>query len=228
MPPRTTHLARVSPSKLEGLEQCPCFEYESIINLDDNMETPAQRGTRLHKAVETTDLSLCLDEEERDQVQGCIDYEQSLVSAHPNGRILREQRVTVPDLTYGTLDFCLIDGADAWVVDYKFVRTLSLSTPGNNFQLACYATGLLHKRPRSLQRVHATLLAPAIRFAPDPHTFTRDDIPVVEARIRSVIQAANDQFKKPTPCDMCAKRLRSSLLFPFSWSHDPSPTKTIP
>lgn len=212
-----TH-ARYSPSKLEGLEACPCFEHQDRDDAadddaggasPDSDETPAQRGSRLHKAVENGDITLCRDEDEITQVTACIEYLQSLKSSHtlPLADVLRERRVVIPDLTYGTLDHGFLWGSkdapeEADITDFKFIRVPSVSSPEENFQLACYAVGLLIEFP-SLQRVRATLLAPGLRYLPDPAVFTRDSIEPVTERIRSVLRAVADPFKKPTVCDYC-------------------------
>lgn len=204
--------ARYSPSKLEALEHCPCFEYEESPDneRDDNNETPAERGTRLHKATETADLNLCLDDDERRQVQTCLDYTDSVIAAagsDNNGRpikILREAKVIVPDLTYGTLDFCAVGRTKAWILDYKFIRTPSISLPQFNLQVNTYAAGIFYRFKR-VQEVSGNLLAPALGSVPDAAEIHRDDVPDIEGRIKSVIKNANDVFKKPTPCDLCSK-----------------------
>ena len=205
--------ARYSPSKLEGLEACPCFDYKQDEDEDDVSpdadETPAQRGTRLHKAVETEDTSLCCDEDEIGQVTACIEYMQSLAASSqlPLAKTLREHRVTIPDLTYGTLDHGFLWGPEgapleADITDFKFIRVPSVSSPEDNFQLACYAVGLLIEYP-SLQRVRATLLAPGLRYLPEPAVFTRDHIDIVKQRIAAVLQQVADPFKQPSVCDFC-------------------------
>ena len=203
--------ARYSPSKLEGLENCPCFEYKQWDLPEDGEETPAERGTRLHKAVETEDEKLCKDEAELEQVRMCIGHNQSLLvsSSLPMAGVMKEMRVEIPDLTYGTADHVVLWG-DPWapveadLVDFKFVKTNSISDPKDNLQLSCYAVGLMYKYP-ALTTVRARIVAPEVKYVPDPAVFTRDDIPGIEARIRVILADVSDVFKNPRVCDFCSK-----------------------
>ena len=208
MEKKPKHFKRFSPSKLEGLEQCPCFESEEIeASTEGGAEAPAPRGPRLHQATETRDLNLCDDESERQQVQTCIEYMDSMIAAAgPDPDIRTEMRVRVGDLTYGTLDFVVLNRGhtEAWLADWKYIRTPSISDARVNLQIATYCAGLLH-RFKKLKQVHGNLVAPALGHNSEPVTFVRETLPAIEARIRGVIESANDPFKKPRACDMCAK-----------------------
>jgi hypothetical protein len=208
-----TH-ARYSPSKLEALESCPCFEMddEAFGKTKEGEETPAERGTRLHKAVETRDLSLCNDDDETAQVQSCIDGEEVLISSHggpERTKVLRERRVTVPDLTFGTLDFVMLYGDQlqyAYVRDLKFVRSDSVSAPEVNFQLACYVCGLFHDTELAgIKEIKADLFMPTLRWCPPSVTYTRADVPALIARIENTLNKVNDVFKAPVTCGECVR-----------------------
>lgn len=212
-PFKRTRPIRFSPSKLEALEICPCFEYKAS---DDgpapspDEETVAQRGTRLHKAVETEDLTLCNDAYEVSLVTACLEYKKSIVpqdEARPH-TVLKEFEVKIPERTRGILDWAVLWGepgnpTSASIRDFKFIKGHSVSAPEDNLQLAAYAGGLFHKFP-TIESVDVSLVAPEIRYAPDPAVLSRKEhLPKIEARIDRVILEANDPFKKPRLCDLC-------------------------
>ena len=199
--------ARYSPSKLEALESCPCFEYAPE-KVTAGEESAKARGTRLHSAVEREDLELCLDEEERTQVGSCIEFKHSQMAAHPEALVLHEEYVEIPDLTYGTLDFGLLWSEESskrgLLADWKFNRAATIPDARTNLQIACYGTGLLSKYP-DLESVRAHIFAPGLRWAPDPMILTRADIPAVRARIEKILVSMADPFKRPTPWEGCAR-----------------------
>lgn len=211
-PYKRTKPIRFSPSKLEALELCPCFEYKTYEEKpgEDGEETVAQRGTRLHLAVETEDLELCNDEYETSLVQSCIEYNKSMVPPDETRehQILKEFKVQIPERTRGVLDRVVLWGpaaapTSASLRDFKFIKGFSVSAPEDNLQLAAYAGGLMYTFP-TLESVDVGLVAPEIRYAPEPAVLTRADLPRIEARIDKVIAEANDPFKKPRLCDNCS------------------------
>lgn len=201
---------RLSPSKLEAKEQCPCFDYQQFVVKDDGEETPAERGTRLHKAVEDMDLSLCKDDGERRQVQMCIDYTMNMLAGNeiPPVEVWKEKelRIGLLDngeyLTSGTLDYAALWANHATLLDYKFVRGASVSEPKDNLQLACYALGLLEACP-GIEAVEAGILAPGVEWAPEPVIYMRADMPKIVERIKAVLASAEDPFKQPRSGEVC-------------------------
>lgn len=204
--------ARFSPSKLEALEKCVCFDYQDFTDIDDNGETPAERGTRLHKIMETGDLSLCKTDAEHDECNTCLLVIEGMVKENkvPPKR-LNELHVSVGDLTYGTLDLALIFEDRAVVIDYKFVRSIAaVSDPSENLQCQTYAAGLFEAYPQ-VQSCAVGIFAPSIAWFPPRHVYTRNDVEtLIKPRIRKVIERAGDPFKVPTPCDMCSNCANAS------------------
>lgn len=198
--------ARFSPSKLEALEQCPCFEYTQTETNDDE-ESPAERGTRLHLLVETGESQYIKDEEDKELYNKVQQLLMGMRAKHGESGLdeRTELRVELEDLTYGTADKVLIwrKLKKAILIDWKFIRGRSVSEPADNLQLQCYSGGLLEKFP-DLDEVTAYIAAPQIDWLPEGHTYTRDDLPVIRSRVEKVVADCADSFKKPRPGDLCS------------------------
>jgi hypothetical protein len=214
----------MGPSKAEALEMCPCYEREPYEQKDDQGETPSERGTRLHLAVETNDLTLCLNDDEKALVQTCLDTVNMLVGTAGEGAVVnREVQVSIPDpndpeepLTWGTADWILFypGGRKAIGLDWKFIRTMSVSAPKNNLQFRSYAIGILCQYPE-LEEIKFTMVAPEFKLIPDPVVFTREDIVPTQERLGRAKANWLDPFKKPCPsdlCSMCAHAARCPAL----------------
>lgn len=210
MPP-SKH-ANVGPSKLESFELCPCYDREDNEDRDDQGETPAERGTRLHEATEKADLTLCMNDDEKQLVQICLDSAHMLAASSGEGhQVLKEVRVEIPDpedpeslLTWGTADWVLIypGGKIAHGRDYKFIRTPSVSEPEQNLQIQTYAVGLFFMFP-DLEEVRFDLIMPEFKKLPDPVVLRREAIPAVIARIKAIKAERMDPFKAPRVCEIC-------------------------
>jgi hypothetical protein len=203
--------ARYSPSKLEALEQCPCFEYTQMETKDDE-ESPAERGTRLHKLVETGDPQYVKDAEDKDLHQKVLDLMIGMHAKHSEPVVEHDElKVTLKDLTYGTADKILIWPAikKAILIDWKFIRGRSVSEPADNLQLQCYAGGLLEENPE-LDEVETYLAAPQIDWLPPAHTYVRADLPLIRDRVEKITMACADPFKKPILCALCDKCANAS------------------
>lgn len=200
---------RYSPSKLESLALCPCYTRvpDEPVDTAAGEETPAETGTRLHAVLETGNLDLCRDQEERTRCENTlmiIDGKMKSKAEVPE--VYKEIKLTLGDLTYGTADIVLVwKGArEALVLDYKFIRSANVSEPSENIQLMCYAGGAFYQFPQ-VDKVSVGLLAPNIDWCPEPFIYSRSDLDNIEARIRKIVDDANDPFKKPTPCDICSQ-----------------------
>lgn len=202
----------VGPSKLESFEACPCYDREPYEEKDDQEETPSERGTRLHEAVEKEDITLCRNDDERQLVQLCIDSGRVLfLSAGEGAEVLREVEVSIPDpenpeevLTWGTADWVLMypGRRRARLRDFKFIRTPSVSAPEKNLQIRAYGAALLCQFPE-LEQVEADLIMPEFNHLPDAVVLTRADIGPTQQRIKAIRVLREDPFKEPTPCEYC-------------------------
>jgi hypothetical protein len=198
--------ARFSPSRLENLEICPKFEMQE-------MEDSADEGTLMHEAAEKEDLS-GLSEEQRTQVQAALDYKSVIVSKRPNAKVLKEERVELQGLTYGTLDLAVVWDDEADIADYKFGR-VEVEHASRNLQVQTYAAALMEMRPE-LQKVTVHIIQPRVG-TPSFATFDRSLVAQIRARIELVYSKTGDPFSPPCPgaiCDRCRWAHRCPALKP--------------
>lgn len=204
--------ARFSPSKLEALASCPCFDYQQI-KVKAGEESPADRGKRLHKLVETGDNQYAREEQDKELHEKVDILLAGLRASNGDSPLveLTEEEVTVADLTYGTADKILLwpELKKGKVIDWKFIRSESVSEPGNNIQLKCYVAGVFERYP-DIDELEAFVAAPQINWLPDPHTFTRADLPAIRAEIEKITMDCADPFKKPRACDLCKQCANAS------------------
>lgn len=203
--------ARFSPSKLGALEKCPRFQYRE----SDVQSDAASEGTLMHEAFEKHDLSLLETEEQRAQVQKCLDYMAALKAEMPEDTVeMSEIKLEFKDYTFGYADKILFSPSmgKAHLLDAKFGRK-GADDADQNMQLAMYSGGLLtgglmvegyhHK----VKEVTAHLVSPRTGEVTD-FTFRHSDVPKLETRVREVIKNASNPFVPPCPqpdlCTNCA------------------------
>lgn len=193
---------KISPSRLEFLALCPCFQYK---------ETPrggaADEGSAMHKAVETGDLSELETDEQIDSVSRFNDLLKVYMDQYPEGTRYPEMPVRLPNGIKGTLDNAIIskDLKSGVVLDSKFGRLgLVVDDASKSWQMACYAVGFFTAFP-DLEQVEIVLAAPRTVEVLS-HTYRKEDVPKIMAEMDKLIERIEDPFKVPTPCDaLCAK-----------------------
>lgn len=197
----TTH-APQSPSKLHYLEQCPQYENRSTA-----AGPAAEEGTKLHAAAETGNLT-GLNDEQKHQVQLCIDYTKSLT--HKDGLVLREQKLVVGDTgTWGTCDFIHIHGSHMDVVDYKFghqpVPDAEVNPQGWAYVLGAWAL----PEARNVETATVHFLLPR-RDEITVHKFVRaDDAERMTMRVAAIVARAQNPdapFVPGSACTYCGKK----------------------
>jgi len=82
--------APYSPSSLNMYALCPSWKPGDS---EEAGEAAALRGTSMHKAFETGDLSYCKDDEEKLLVQKALTYVNSIITKRVN-QLHRAQRAT--------------------------------------------------------------------------------------------------------------------------------------
>jgi Protein of unknown function (DUF2800) len=203
--------ARYSPSKLGALEKCPRFQYRETGESND----AASEGTLMHEAFEKHDLSILETEEQRAQVQKCIDYMDAIRAGMPEDCVeISEAKLDFKDYTFGYADKILFSPSSgkAHLMDAKFGRK-GADDADSNMQLAMYSAGLLtgglmvggyHYK---VVEVTAHLISPRTGEVSD-FTYRPSDIDMLETRVRQVIASANNPFIPPRPypdlCTNCA------------------------
>ena len=182
--------ARFSPSKLDNLALCVRFSHIP-------MEGAANEGTEMHSAYEsggTTGLS----EEQARVVQMALDYTDQL-KAQGDFQELRELRVELRDLTFGTADRVLLGTHVAHVLDFKGIRVVS----DHRFQVRTYAAAVLETYPEILE-VTTHIVAPRLGEPPETMAFGRELLDEVRSEIQALYDRIDDFTTPPTPHeDLC-------------------------
>jgi hypothetical protein len=194
----TTH-ARYSPSSLEPLELCPCFRQN-----ESGDRSASDAGTRMHKAVETRDVSICADQEEEDAVTRAVEFENDLLhsTGARNGRVLREYHLNVEDITRGTGDLLILVGQKATLVDWKFGR-VPVAEASDNVQMQGYVLGVFHSFPE-IEDVDVYIVGPRMDFL-SMATYKRSDCDAIRKRILAIVKACEDPDKVPNADERCCR-----------------------
>jgi hypothetical protein len=174
------------------IEKCPGFR--------NRKETPAdkmgaaEKGTRIHKALEKDSIEDLPDEEERHLAQTFKDFVDSLIASHlpalpkPDRRELRLNIDLGGGLfTYGTCDRLLVYGDKAKQVDYKSGYR-EVEDPEFNPQAWAYVIGTFQKYD-FLNEIEFFIPVPnrdEILF----HTYKRSDVPDMQLRLNTIIRRA--------------------------------------
>lgn len=127
---------------------------------------------------------------------------------------MKEERVEIPDVTFGIADRIHIYENLADVLDYKF-GVGRVTEAKNNIQLKCYVAGTFIQYPNLLE-IDGHLVLPR-QGDVTKHTFVREDLDTILGEIECIVNSANDPFKKPNPededlCSKCAHRGRCPAI----------------
>jgi len=202
--------APLAPSQLGCMEICPGYESDG----DSPPHPVTERGTAMHEALETGDdrnLSL----EERELVAMCRRFLGKLQKTKPNAVVRREVKVNthLPDC-WGTVDFRLVEGGRAVLVDFKFGYH-EVEDPRINAQAMAYALGTFLEFPE-LETLDFHFLLPR-QDAILSHTFLRADVPEMKLRLETIKGRRDAPGKaynpRPNLCEYCASRARCPALF---------------
>ncbi len=217
--------AKHGPSSLKNKELCPHWENRP------GSSKAADEGTMMHDAAETGRLE-GLTDEQRAQVQLCLDYVANLdpneVSEAPlsRGSDRRERQQSIPDckrfnemqvdvcgLTFGTADVILLGKHSAIILDYKMGR-VPVDDAEVNLQGWAYALGAFDLF--EVDRVAVVFLQPRCDLVTE-HTFIRSkDYARMKERVARVIMLAEDPESPycpdPDNCQYCAAQARCPAL----------------
>lgn len=198
-----------SPSTLQALEACPCYE-------GTQTEHPrALAGTRAHKVTETLVDDNLLSDDDAEAAAECLDFynqrRQLMTEARETARYtaplsepffeiseLSETYLPIDDevfadgvqaTTAGYFDRAIINhtGTYAEMFDWKF-GNWKITECENNLQAAAYVLGLFKKFPK-LEKIQFFFKQPALNLV-SSHTFERKDIPQLYLRIKVVVARA--------------------------------------
>jgi len=197
--------ARFSPSRLEKLSVCPCFQYREAIGGGDSPD--ANEGRLLHSAAENENTK-GLTEEQANAVNFVLGVISSIKAGlSPDVLDFKETRIEIPDLTFGFADRVMLDlkTRRGLVADYKFGRKV-VTEARDNFQVQAYVTGVFLSNPE-IDKITGYILAP--RCPGDEvssHEFDRSIVQATCDRIDKLYDGLDDPFKKPRAEDseLCA------------------------
>jgi hypothetical protein len=197
--------ATYGPSKLEFVEACPCYQS------DPNTSAAAEEGKELHKAFETEDISILQEDEQREAVERCLSYCDSL--KQDGTKVEKEVRLRAP-LTFGTLDWLGRHEDHVDIADAKFGRVL-VSPANVNLQGQAYTYLAFHNN-ENVKSATVHFLAPRLddistcTYYREPHYWT------IQERISRAIRNADDPDSKPIPtekaCRYCARKANCPAL----------------
>jgi superfamily II DNA or RNA helicase len=179
--------AEFSPSGLKYFEMCPSFTRREGTNVI------AERGTRIHEALETGDFSKLENDEEVNIASLCRSFVADLIESKGWKSIKRinELRLEV-DLgqgvdTFGTCDVFVQSGNEAVMVDFK-TGWGRVDDAEENAQAQCYVLGAFQRFPE-LETIEFYFAIPhrdEISYA----TYKRSDCDKIALRFNTVIRRA--------------------------------------
>ena len=183
--------AEFSPSALKYLASCSGFHGK------DGTSPAAERGTRIHEALEVRDPSGLKDNEEVTIYDQIVREEDCFLRAARGDQEVREDHMEIAldiklndgVVTWGTCDrLTIFDNDTAVMADYK-TGVSKIDPPEKNWQAWAYTIGAFQAFA-DLTEVTFVFYVPQ-REVTLHHTFKRSDMGALQAAITSVIKSAS-------------------------------------
>lgn len=196
-----TH-SKISPSGLKNFEVCPGYVRED--EEGKQLHPVTAEGTLIHEALDQGDDSH-LTQDQKDLYEYCEVYANLLPTSY--GTIIKEPKVEVFMGVYGHVDQVQILGDEADVLDWKMGWN-RVDPADRNSQGQAYTLGVFNAYP-NLRQVTVHFVQPRLGYVTS-HTYTREDVPDLEYRIRAVVSAVanatpDDYRPCPSNCAYCAR-----------------------
>lgn len=196
-----------SPSTLQNLEACPCFEQDQ----KSDPHPRALAGTKAHRVTETAEDDHTLSDDDAEAAAECMDFynqrkqlmqdardialdQRPLSERHLYFREISELTETYlpvddEETTAGYFDRAIIDhtGKYAEAFDWKFGQW-GIEKCENNLQAISYVLGLFKKFP-ALESIRFFFKQPALQLVSE-HVFSRSEIPALLLRVKVVVARA--------------------------------------
>jgi len=193
-------MRRVYASSLENARKCPAFTWQ------EGDSTAAERGTNIHKALETFTTENLVTEDIAPYEYGVSVYED-LVSMEPD-KVEAEVAFPLPRIGNCKMDVfaTFTDTRTIVVIDWKTGRTFHDAV--TDLQGKAYALVLFTKLP-GIDRVIMTFSHLDLQ-SDSTWTFLRSDLEDLEAEVYSAYYAAVRMEPEEKPgdlCGFCAKKL---------------------
>jgi len=184
--------AEFSPSSLKYVAGCAGYHGRSGTN------AAAEKGTRIHEALEINDTSNLQSEEEVSIYEQIMEEEEAFLANYAqSGRKqtedFKEIQLTVElegTETWGTCDrLTVFDDNTAIQADYKTGISM-IDPPEKNWQAQAYTVGTFQRFPE-LDEITFVFYVP-VRNETLFHTFTREDIPALVRKLSETIKKAEE------------------------------------
>jgi superfamily II DNA or RNA helicase len=210
--PEIDHASRAhaehSPSALKNFEVCPGYLPREGTNW------AAERGTRIHEALEAEDISRLVDPDEQAIAQKCYDYVEQLESGHSFKH--KEVRFDIDlgggESTFGTVDLCLgFPKKLMRLVDHK-TGYGAVEDAEINTQAWAYTIGAFQKF--DVDTIEFYFLMP-VRDEVSYAVFKREQLPEMQLRLQTIIKRAKDgKIFNPQAgvCDYCGNQAKCPAL----------------
>ncbi len=182
--------AEFSPSSLKYVAGCAGYQGR------EGTSAAAEKGTRIHEALEAQDSSALHDEEEFEIYDQIVrDEEYFLHNVFGNDPYANDEVIELYEVqvdvaldgteTWGTCDRLTIVDNKAVMGDYKTGISV-IDSPRENWQAKAYALGAFQKYPE-LDEIIFVFYVPVRNQILDD-TFTREDIPALTKELSDVIK----------------------------------------
>lgn len=180
--------AEFGPSSLKYVAACPGFHGK------EGTSSAAEKGTRIHDALENRDPSALEDEDEVSMYEELLEEELELfktVYTNKQPEIIREMKLMLEldckTPTFGTADIVSHCGEIGLLVDYK-TGISKIDDPRDNFQAKAYTLAAFQMFPK-LQTIHFAFLVPQ-RDGVQHDVFDRSEVSDLRKEISDIIAKA--------------------------------------
>lgn len=179
--------AKISPSSLKSFEKCPGFKRQP----EGDPHPVTVEGSIIHQALEDEKYDH-LTPEQLELADYCNTYMSMQGTIH--GDVLKEPTLPVMGPVFGHADQLSTLGDVADLTDFKF-GWHKVDGADTNAQGQAYTLGVFNLFP-DVKEVTMHFIQPRLNYVTS-HTYTREDVPALEYRIRKVIAGV----KNATPDD---------------------------
>ena len=179
--------AEFSPSSLKYVAKCGGYDGRA------GTSEAAERGTRIHEALEVWDPTLLHDEEELEIYDWIVKAESAYLKEFFKSKKYSEHNEIQVDVkldgtsTWGTCDRLLISGKQALMADYKTGISM-IDAPRENWQAKAYTLGAFQNFPK-IESLTFVFYVP-MREEVLEGEFTREDVGPLTEELSSVIKRA--------------------------------------
>lgn len=202
-----------SASAVSRLMACPgskrlCANAPSLASDPD-----AERGTRIHKALETQDERWVPDVDDKEIWRDCMEIECKLLSEMwpgpqpgPTPKVFREERIWLVNDSFdqyfsGKLDVFYLHQGEALIIDFKSLWG-DHDKPSVNAQLRSCVVLLADRYRKSIQRIRTVIAQPNRQPMP-PCDYTLGDIFEAGVWLHEILDAAEKPDAPLNPGDHC-------------------------